>query len=291
MGSLTLLTSVGLLAACGEGEEGDQSISEELDHSIIGIEPGAGIMDQAADLLEDYDNLEGWTVEESSTAGMVGELGNAIQNEEPVAVIGWIPHWKFIDYDLKFLEDPEGTFGDEEDIHTFTRQGFEEDNPGAFAILDAFHWEPDDLQEVMLYAMENQDDYDLAAEQWVEENPDLVDEWTQDAEPANGETVELVTTMWEDGLSSTAVMQHVLEQEGYEVSVTEVDPTIVFQAIANGEADATTVPWLPSTHGAFLEEYGDDMVDLGVNMTGTQNGLVVPEYMDIDSIEDLEPAE
>lgn len=290
-GMIALFASTGLLAACGSEDAEPQSVSEELEYSIIGIEPGAGIMGQAQDALDTYDNLAGWSVDESSTAGMVGELGNAIQSEEPIAVTGWIPHWKFMEYDLKFLEDPEGVFGEAEDIHTFAREGFEEDNPGAAAILDAFEWEPDHLQEVMLFATEEGDDYETAAAQWVNENPDLVEEWVSAGEPGNGEAVELVTTSWEDALSSTYVMQNVLAQEGYEVEVTQVDPTIAFQAIANGEADVTTVAWLPTTHGAFYEEYGEDMVDLGVNMTGTQNGIAVPEYVDIDSIEDLEPAE
>jgi len=33
------------------------------------------------------------------------------------------------------------------------------------------------------------------------------------------------------------------------------------------------------------------MIDMGENLTGAQNGFVVPAYMDIDSIEDLEPKE
>ena len=71
--------------------------------------------------------------------------------------------------------------------------------------------------------------------------------------------------------------------------MTPVDPAIMFEAIANGEGDATLAPWLPSTHASFYEKHKENVVDLGENLTGTQNGLVVPEYMDIDSIEDLQP--
>ena len=45
------------------------------------------------------------------------------------------------------------------------------------------------------------------------------------------------------------------------------------------------------THASFYEKHKENIVDLGENLTGTQNGLVVPEYMDIDSIEDLQPKE
>lgn len=33
----------------------------------------------------------------------------------------------------------------------------------------------------------------------------------------------------------------------------------------------------------------EDFVDLGENLKGTKTGFVVPTYMDIDSIEDLQP--
>ena len=72
--------------------------------------------------------------------------------------------------------------------------------------------------------------------------------------------------------------------------MTPVDPAIMFEAIANGQADANLAPWLPSTHSSFYEKHqGRTLLTLGENLTGTQNGLVVPEYMDIDSIEDLQP--
>ncbi|WP_462226116.1 hypothetical protein [Alkalibacterium sp.] len=37
-----------------------------------------------------------------------------------------------------------------------------------------------------------------------------------------------------------------------------------------------------------METYGENIIDLGPNLTGTVIGFVVPEYMeDINSIEDL----
>jgi glycine betaine/proline transport system substrate-binding protein len=82
-------------------------------------------------------------------------------------------------------------------------------------------------------------------------------------------------------------MQIVLEELGYTVDITSVDPVVMFQAIAHDEGDASLAPWLPMTFGAYYDEYEDQIVDLGPNMSGAMNGLVVPAYMDIDSVEDL----
>ncbi|MFP3360313.1 glycine betaine ABC transporter substrate-binding protein, partial [Planococcus sp. SIMBA_143] len=81
---------------------------------------------------------------------MATELGQAIDNGEEIIVTGWTPHWKFQTYDLKYLEDPEGVFGEAETINTLAREGLEEDAPRAYEILDNFYWETGDMEEVML---------------------------------------------------------------------------------------------------------------------------------------------
>lgn len=85
---------------------------------------------------------------------MLGALDGAIKNEEPIIVTGWTPHWMFSAYDLKYLEDPKGTLGGQENIQTLVRKGLEEDMPSAFKILDRFYWEPKDMEAVMYDAQE-----------------------------------------------------------------------------------------------------------------------------------------
>ncbi|MNW00406.1 Glycine betaine-binding protein OpuAC precursor [compost metagenome] len=51
--------------------------------------------------------------------------------------------------------------------------------------------------------------------------------------------------------------------------------------------DATASAWLPLTHADYWNKYKDKVEDLGPNMTGVRTGLVVPAYVDISSIEDL----
>ncbi|MCF1676838.1 MAG: glycine/betaine ABC transporter [Tetragenococcus halophilus] len=290
------VSSVFLLAACDNGEtensteaQDDINYSEEVDYTITGIEPGAGITEVSYDTIDSYDNLAGWNLEESSTAGMLAQLDDAIKNEEPIVFTGWVPHHMFIEYDLKMLDDPQNTMGDSEAAHTITRLGLEEDMPSAYEILDAFNWELDDVEEIM-YEAENLD-VETAASDWMEDNQDKVAEWTENVEEVNGEEIELVTMPWEAEQASAAVMEQVLSDYGYDVTVTEVDPAILFESIAGDSADASVAPALPVTQGHLYDKHEDEVVDLGSNLEGLQNGFVVPEYMDIDSIEDLEPKE
>ncbi|MCM3226133.1 glycine betaine ABC transporter substrate-binding protein [Terribacillus saccharophilus] len=287
IGIISVLSFVFVLTGCGSSESNSEAadLGDELDYTITGIEPGAGAMGLAEDTIEGYENLNDWTLFESSTAGMLTELGEAIDNEEPIVIVGWNPHWMFASYDLKYLEDPKGTMGRDEGIHTIARTGLEEDYPEAYEVLDRFNWKIEDMEAVMNDAQDME--FAEAATKWIDANQDKVKEWTEGVDKVQGKEFELVATPWDSELASGEVIKQVLEQQGFEVTVTPVDPAVLFQSIAQGEGDASVAPWLPVTHGPFFEQYKDDIIDLGANLTGAKNGIVVPSYMDIDSIEDL----
>lgn len=155
-----------------------EDLTDEADMEITGIEPGAGVVQAAESAVETYENLEGWSVETSSSGAMATALGQAYGNEEDIIVTGWTPHWKFQSYDLKYLDDPEGVFGEAETINTLVREGFEEDSPRAYEILNNFYWEPADMEEVML-EIEDGTSPGEAAENWISNNQDKVDEWLE----------------------------------------------------------------------------------------------------------------
>lgn len=148
---------------------------EALAGKIIGIEPGAGIMMQTEQAMESY-GLGDYTLVESSSAAMVQELQKAYENEEPIVVTGWTPHWMFGKMDMKYLDDPNGVYGGEEQIHTMVRQGLQEDKPDAYAMLDAFEWTADDMAEVMV-SIQDGAAPEEAAKQWVENHSEQVDAW------------------------------------------------------------------------------------------------------------------
>lgn len=159
------------------------SIAELNDHAdsfngeIIGIDPGAGLMGLTEDVIDTYD-LE-LDLRSGSGATMTAALASAIQNEEHVVVTGWTPHWKFSRWDLKYLDDPQNVYGGAEQIHTVVREGLEEDMPEAYAILDAFEWTPELMGEVMLMNQEEGSDPYENAQQWVEDNQDIVSDWVK----------------------------------------------------------------------------------------------------------------
>ncbi|ABR48960.1 Substrate-binding region of ABC-type glycine betaine transport system [Alkaliphilus metalliredigens QYMF] len=154
----------------------DLATGEYAGTQITGIDPGAGIMQATEAAIDeyglDYELLEG------SDAAMAAALNDAISYDEEVIVTGWTPHWKFASYDLKYLEDPLGIYGSDEDIHTLARVGLEDDMPEVYAVASNFHWTPDDMAGVMVAISEGMG-AEEAARQWVSENQDTVNGWLQ----------------------------------------------------------------------------------------------------------------
>ncbi|SDJ29187.1 glycine betaine ABC transporter substrate-binding protein [Natribacillus halophilus] len=262
---------------------------EEVDYTITGIDGGSGVVQSTEAAIEDY-GLDEWDVQTSSDAAMIQELDNAYEDEEPIFLTGWTPHWKFQEYDLEILDDPELSYGEAESLGTMAREGLEDDHPEAYQILESFEWGPADMEDVML---EIQDDVDEAeaAQNWIDENEDMVSEWTDgvDENAGEGESLTLTLVAWDTEIASTNVIAQVLESVGYEVDLNQVEANYMFAAIADGDADASVAVWEPHTHADYIEDYEDDYDYLGANMDeGAQLGLTVPAYMDLESIEDLQ---
>ena len=149
---------------------------ELFNGEIIGFDPGAGTMEVTEQLITDY-NLE-FELVSSSEPAMLSEIGKAIENENPIVSPLWSPHSVFSKYDLKFLEDPQNTFGGVEKIHHATRLGFEEDYPEVSEWLK--NWKMDDQQIGQLIDyVESAEDPLEGAKKWIEENQELVNEWVK----------------------------------------------------------------------------------------------------------------
>lgn len=155
-----------------------EDLEDEADQEITGIEPGAGIVTATDETLDAYPNLSDWEQVVSSTGAMNAQLERAISANEEIVVEGWNPYWIFQRYDLKYLDDPEGTMGEAESIHTMTRLGLEDDMPEAYQILDNFEWNVEDMEGIMLDIEDGADPEDAASD-WIDENRDTMDSWVE----------------------------------------------------------------------------------------------------------------
>jgi glycine betaine/proline transport system substrate-binding protein len=112
------------------------------------------------------------------------------------------------------------------------------------------------------------------------------------SDPANKSSmpsrdVKLAYVDWSSCTAATHVAKAVLEQQGFRVETVRLTGAGVYSALAQGAADATVCAWLPSTHATYYARTQNQLLNLGPNMAGTRIGLVVPDYVSIDSIDQL----
>ncbi len=100
--------------------------------------------------------------------------------------------------------------------------------------------------------------------------------------------VEILYVEWECALASTFVAAAVLEDMGYNVNTTSVSGALMWSGLAAGEGDFFTTAWLPATHAEYFTETEGQIVELARNYRDPAGlGLVVPAYVEIDSIEEI----
>lgn len=101
-------------------------------------------------------------------------------------------------------------------------------------------------------------------------------------------TVNVVYVEWDSEIASSHVIKAVIEEKlGYNCELLSVPLTALWESVATGDQDATVAAWLPSLQKEQRETYQDKVENLGFHLKGTQIGLVVPDYVPIDSIEEL----
>lgn len=100
--------------------------------------------------------------------------------------------------------------------------------------------------------------------------------------------VELAYVEWSCATASVNVVRAVLQEKmGYNVEILPVSAAAMWQSLATGDVDGMTTAWLPVTHGHYLEKVKGKVENLGINCEGAGIGLVVPTYVKIDSIAEI----
>ena len=145
---------------------------DRFSNKIIGIGSGAGIHASTLKAIDEYDlNYEQIS---SSGPAMVASLDRAVKNNDWVVITGWKPHYKWMNFDIKYLDDPKGVYPT--DVCTIiSRRGFEEDMPEVAGFFKKFNLAEDQLYELMT-AIDN-DGEESGSANWYSQNKSVVDAW------------------------------------------------------------------------------------------------------------------
>ncbi len=95
---------------------------------------------------------------------------------------------------------------------------------------------------------------------------------------------------WAEGVAMTEVAKVIMEEKGYHVVVQRATPDMILASMNNGDTDLYMDVWLPLTHGSKVAKF-PNIEELGTSYNHARNGLVVPDYVTIDGIEELKKHE
>ncbi len=125
---------------------------------------------------------------EGPTAGMLAEVEKRYRAREAFAFVAWEPHWMNEAYDLDYLEDPKGALGnltEPSDVSTLVREGLAEDDPTAYAFLEALSLDEGQINDLEAEIIATGSaDPEEGVRNWLEDHRSIVEPWVTVAREA-----------------------------------------------------------------------------------------------------------
>ena len=155
---------------------------------MFGIESGndgnrimQGFIDDAKN------NLGGWTVVESSEAGMLTEAEKAIKNNEWIVFLGWTPHPVMGGMKLAYLSGVESAGFGAASVYTNTRAGWAAECPNAAKLVSNMKFTVSQVGDtIMSPVLKDGKDPKAVAADWIKTNADTVTAWLDGVTTVDG---------------------------------------------------------------------------------------------------------
>jgi glycine betaine/proline transport system substrate-binding protein len=105
----------------------------------------------------------------------------------------------------------------------------------------------------------------------------------------NKKEVSIFYANWSNGIAVTYLAKAALEANDFDVTITNLAPGMIFGELSKDDSkgDVFLDAWLPNSHKDYWADYGENLVVIGEAFSDATTGLVVPTYVTINSIEEL----
>jgi glycine betaine/proline transport system substrate-binding protein len=149
---------------------------------IWGIEPSS-VMQQEVDqeVMSAYGLKQKLVA--APTAGMLAEVERLYSFREEFIFLAWSPHWMNQRFDIRYLEDPKDAMGptnDPAECSTIVREGLREDDPVAYAFMEALKLTEEQINDLES-VINDEDDPLEGARRWASENRAVIRPWIEAA--------------------------------------------------------------------------------------------------------------
>lgn len=167
--------------------------ADKFGNKIYGIEPGNDGNRLIQDMIDQNAfGLKGFSVVESSEAGMLSQVKRKKRRNQWIVFLGWEPHPMNANFELMYLEGGDDFFGPNlggATVHTNVRKGYLEECSNVGKLLTNLTFTLQMENEVMSMILDEKKKPNDAAKAWLKANPQVLDKWldgvtTVDGKPA-----------------------------------------------------------------------------------------------------------
>ena len=164
--------------------------ADKFEKKIYGIESGAPANQNITKMIEAGEfGLKDWQLVESSEQGMLSQVDRAKRAKKWVVFLAWEPHPMNGKYTPTYLSGGDKYFGANYGaaaVYTVTRKGFSEACPNLGKLLKQVTFEVDIENTIMQAMADDGADAKVAARKELKKRPELVKQWLEGIETAEG---------------------------------------------------------------------------------------------------------
>ena len=160
---------------------------DKFSGKIFGIEAGNDGNRIIQTMIDDAkNNLSGFTLVESSEAGMLTEAEKAMKNNEWIIFLGWTPHPIMGEMKIAYLDGMGDSGFGAATVYTISRAGYSTECPNVGALLKNLKFDLAMEGAMMDPVLKNGADPKETAKAWLKANPDVVKPWLQGVTTLDG---------------------------------------------------------------------------------------------------------
>lgn len=164
--------------------------ADQFKHKIYGIEVGSAVNTMIVRAIkDDFQNLGGWDLVESSTSGMLVQVGYAIEHDQWIVFEGWQPHWMNVVYNIKYLKPVQANSKIAHTISnvlTVVTPQFAKQAPQATHFLSQMQIKKRTMSNWILAITKKERDPVDIAQDWISTHLDVVAQWLEGVKTLEG---------------------------------------------------------------------------------------------------------
>lgn len=164
--------------------------ADKFDKKIYGLEPGNDGNRLIQDMVEkNVFGLKGFSVVESSEAGMLSQVKRKVKRKDWIVFLGWEPHPMNANFDITYLPGGDDYFGPNLGgavVNTNVRQGYATECPNVGQFLKNLKFTLASENEIMSAILDAGQNPKDAARAWIKKNPSILDTWLSGVKTIDG---------------------------------------------------------------------------------------------------------